>query len=201
MCLPQVAAALTVIAGIGEYQAASEATKQHNRNADVNNKIAADARDLKIRQLDGQTQKDLMNLEQEKLDNALEMLRQTDEARVKGAEAGIAGNSLNTITNEFMRRGLMSNTARGTEQDFLYASQATQNKGYEAEALGRLMQKKAKPSALFHAIKTGVSAMTAYNAFAAPAATAGTTATTTTSSIGDLSTLQSRGGINNLSIG
>ena len=201
MCLPQVAAAMTVIAGIGEYQAASEATKQHNRNADVNNKIAADARDLKIRQLDGQTQKDLMNLEQEKLDNALEMLRQTDEARVKGAEAGVAGNSLNTITNEFMRRGLMSNTARSTEQDFLYASQATQNKGYEAEALGRLMQKKAKPSALFHAIKTGVSAMTAYNAFAAPAATAGTTATTTTSSIGDLSTLQSRGGINNLSIG
>ena len=201
MCLPQVAAAMTVIAGIGEYQAASEATKQHNRNADVNNKIAADARDLKIRQLDGQTQKDLMNLEQEKLDNALEMLRQTDEARVKGAEAGVAGNSLNTITNEFLRRGLMSNTARGTVQDFLYASQATQNKGYEAEALGRLMQKKAKPSALFHAIKTGVSAMTAYNAFAAPAATAGTTATTTTSSIGDLSTLQSRGGINNLSIG
>ena len=169
MCLPQVAAALTVIAGIGQYQAESEATKQHNRNADVNNKIAADARDLKIRQLDGQTQKDLMNLEQEKLDNALEMLRQTDEARVKGAEAGIAGNSLNTITNEFMRRGLMSNTARGTEQDFLYASQATQNLGYESEALGRLMQKKAKPSALFHAIKTGVSAMTAYNAFAAPA--------------------------------
>ena len=129
MCLPQVAAALTVIAGIGEYQAASEATKQHNRNADVNNKIAADARDLKIRQLDGQTQKDLMNLGQEKLDAQLEMLRQTDEARCKGAEAGVAGNSLNTITNEFMRRGLMSNTARGTEQDFLYASQATQNKG------------------------------------------------------------------------
>ena len=179
MCLPQVAAALTVIAGIGEYQAASEATKQHNANADVNNKIAADARDLKIRQLDGQTQKDLMNLEQEKLDNALEMLRQTDEARVKGAEAGVAGNSLNTITNEFMRRGLMSNTARGTEQDFLYASQATQNKGYEAEALGRLMQKKAKPSALFHAVKTGVTAMTAYSAFAAPAASAATTGTTT----------------------
>lgn len=170
MCEPAtIAATLAIVSGVGEYQAASEATKQHNANADVNNKIAADARDLKIRQLDGQTQKDLMNLEQEKLDNRLEMLRQTDEARVKGAEAGIAGNSLNTITNEFMRRGLMSNTARGTEQDFLYASQATQNKGYEAEALGRLMQKKAKPSALLHAVKTGVTAMTAYNAFAAPA--------------------------------
>ena len=180
MCEPAtIAATLAIVSGAGEYQAASEATKAHNRNADVNNKLAADARDLKIRQLDLRTQQELANSQQEKLDAQLEMLRTTSKAQVAGSAAGVSGNSLSTITNEFMRRGLMANTASSTDQANVFASSQVQAQGYQAEALGRLRQKKAKPSALLAAVKTGLSAMSAYNAFAAPAATTGTTEPTT----------------------
>lgn len=166
MCLPPpVAAALAVMQGVGEYQAASAETKNYNAMVDQNNLNAAEARDLKIRQLDQKTQIELMNLEQEKLDAQLEMMRAVDEAKVKGSAAGVAGQSLNTITDEFMRRGLMANTASSTDQDNIYAGQQVQNMAYANEALGRLMNKKAKPNALLHAIKTGVSATVAYNSF------------------------------------
>ena len=171
MCLPPpVAAALTVLQGVGEYQAASAETKNYNAMVEQNNLNAAEARDLKIRQLDLKTQQELANLQQEKLDAQLEMMRAVDEAKVKGSAAGVAGQSLNTITNEFMRRGLMANTASSTDQDNIYAGQQVQNLGFQNEMLGRLRNKKAKPSALLAAVKTGISAGVAYNAFS-PAST------------------------------
>jgi len=173
MCIPApVAAALAVVQGISEYKAASEAAKAHNRQAEVNNINAATARDLQIRQLGQETEIELANLEQEKLDAKLEMLRTTDKALVAGAEAGVSGNSLNTITNEFMRRGLNANTASSTDQANVAASEVVRSQGIQSQALSRLMQKKAKPNALLAAVKTGISAATAYNAFAAPAGAA-----------------------------
>lgn len=179
MCIPApVAAALAVVQGIGEYKAASAATKAHNQQAEANNINAATARDLQIRQLGQETEIELRNLEQEKLDAKLEMLRTTDKALVAGAEAGVSGNSLNTVTNEFMRRGLNANTASSTDQANVAASEVVRSQGIQSQALSRLMQKKAKPSALMAAVKTGISAGVAFNAFAAPAATAGSTAAT-----------------------
>ena len=179
MCIPApVAAALAVVQGIGEYKAASAATKAHNQQAEANNINAATARDLQIRQLGQETEIELRNLEQEKLDAKLEMLRTTDKALVAGAEAGVSGNSLNTVTNEFMRRGLNANTASSTDQANVAASEVVRSQGIQSQALSRLMQKKAKPSALMAAVKTGISAGVAFNAFAAPAGTAGSTAAT-----------------------
>tara|TARA_R110002167_G_scaffold17065_3_gene65817 strand:- start:8375 stop:8878 length:504 start_codon:yes stop_codon:yes gene_type:complete len=165
MCDPVTMATLAVVSGIGEYQAASEATKSYNRQADANNLNATNARDLKVRQLDLQTQQELANSQQEKLDSQLEIMRTTAKAEVAGAAAGVSGNSLNTITNEFTRRGLMTNTVASTEQNNAFAAQAVNNQAIHSEALGRLMTKKAKPSALLAAVKTGVSAATAYEAF------------------------------------
>lgn len=165
MCDPVTMATLAIASTAMEFEAEKEATKFYNAGADRNNLLAGNARDLKVRQVDSETEQNLMNSAQEKLDAKLEALKAEATAEVAGSAAGIEGRSLQVIKDDFVRQGLRAETASSTEMDRYISAAALKRQGLHAEAESRLIRKKAGPSAMMYAIKAGMSAAAAYNAF------------------------------------
>lgn len=165
MCDPTLMAVLSVASKAMEFQAEKDATKAYNAQAERNNLMAARARDLKVRQVDAETEQNLMNSAQEKLDAKLEAMQAESRAQVAGSTAGIAGRSLEVIKEDFVRQGLRSATASSTEMDRYISAAAMKRLGLHEEAKSRLMRKKAGPSAMMAAVQAGMGAAMAYNAF------------------------------------
>lgn len=165
MCHPAVMAAAQVVSGVLEYDAEKQAVKAHNQQVQRNNILALQARDLKVRQVDNETEQNLMNAAQEKLESKIETMKAEAKAQVAGSAAGISGRALEVITEDFVRQGLRADTATSTEMDRYIDAAVLRRQGLASEAQGRLQTKKSKPSAMMALVKTGVSAATAYHTF------------------------------------
>ena len=130
MCEAVTMAILSVASTALEFQAEKEATKAYNTNVDRNNLLAGNARDLKVRQVDNETQQNLMNSAQEKLDSKIETLKAESAAQLAGSTAGVAGRSLDVIIDDMTRQGLRSQTASSTEMDRYISAAAIRRQAY-----------------------------------------------------------------------
>lgn len=148
------------IAGFAAEQAAANAQDEANARTRLQIKQAGDD---KIRQQVLKERTETNNLLQQKIDNDITALEQTQRALLSAGEANVAGRVVNAVGNKFERDRLTTNNTIETDLQMLALQGTFDRKGIDAEVQSQLNQYQPVdgPSPLLLAGDLGMSAVEA----------------------------------------
>lgn len=157
------AAALQIGQGVVGFMEERRAAREQQAAYERNRQAAAQARDAKIQSLNQRLFQEAEAAQQQKELLGIEALEKRERAKVAAGEAGVAGQGVDNIINNYEAQKLRGLTTINTNIDNLERQIELERMGASAEALSRIqsVQQGQPPSFLAAAVGTAASAYAA----------------------------------------
>ena len=166
MCDPVTMAVLTVAQGVSEYEQGVAQAQADQARFDANRLAANDARDLKIQSLNQRMIQEGEAAAEEKMRLGIQALEGEGAALVAAGEAGVSGNSVDLLLQDYTAQKLRGVTTINRNLENVEKQIELEKRGASAEALNRTnsLQQGVMPNFLAAAVGTAANATAAYNA-------------------------------------
>ena len=166
MCEPTIMATLAVAQGLAQYQEGVAQAQADQARFDANRLAANDARDLKIQSLNQRMIQEGEAAAEEKMRLGIQALEGEGAALVAAGEAGVSGNSVDLLLQDYTAQKLRGVTTINRNLENVEKQIELEKRGASAEALNRTnsLQQGVMPNFLAAAVGTAANAAAAYNA-------------------------------------
>ena len=155
---------LTIAQGVGGFIQESQEAADQQARYNANRQRSIDARDLKIQSLNARLIQENEALAAQKLQLTLAALKQRERLVVAAGEAGVSGNSVDALYNDFTAQEARGKTTLSLNVDAIEKQAELQRRGADAESQSRInaVRQGQQPSFLAAAVSTAASAGASY---------------------------------------
>jgi len=156
--------ALSIGQSVMGFFDAQEKAKQQEIAYQQNRLAAATARDMKIQALNARAIQESERVAGAKLENAIKALEVSEAKVVAAGEAGVSGNSVDALYNDFVAQEERGKTVLSQNAEAMERQMALQRRGADAEAESRInsIRQGQQPSFMSAALSTAASATASY---------------------------------------
>lgn len=156
--------ALTIAKGVAGFMQSSSDAADQQALYNANRQRAIQARNLKIQSLNERLIQENEAIASQKFQLAVAALKQREKLVVAAGEAGVSGNSVDALYNDFVAQEERGKTVLSQNAEAMERQMALQRRGADAEAESRInsIRQGQQPSFMSAALSTTASATASY---------------------------------------